>query len=91
MHLQQPKLVLLLKQDDSPVPCLHGPYCAKTCRTVNAREELVVTFSMMAFQWNNDDVSYASLLNTAARNASALEEAQIPRRKNTWRNIELVN
>ena len=90
-HVQQPKHLLFLKQDDSPVHCLHWPYCAKTGRTVNAREESVVIFSMMVFRWNNDDVSYASLLNTAARNASVLEEAQIPRRKNTGRNIELVN
>ena len=28
----------------------------KKCRTVNAIEELAVNFSIMAFQWNNDDV-----------------------------------
>ena len=46
---------------------------------------------MMGFQWNNDDVSYANLQNTAARNANVPEEAQIHRRINIGRNIELAN
>ena len=58
---------------------------------MSASEESVVTFSMMAFQWNKSDVSYANRPNMAARIANVLEEAQIPRKINTGRNIELAN
>ena len=58
---------------------------------MSASEELVVTFSMMAFQGNKSDVSYANPQNTAARIANVLEEAQIPRKINIWRNIEHAN
>ena len=46
---------------------------------------------MMAFQWNKSDVSYANRPNVAARIANAQEEAQIPRKINTGRNIEHAN
>ena len=90
-RLLQPIFLLLRMQHVSPVLRRHGPHYARICRTANASEVSVVIFNMMAFQWNNDDVSYASLPNTAARNANVLEEAQIPRRINTGMNIELAN
>ena len=46
---------------------------------------------MMAFQWNNDDVSYANRANVAARNANAPEEGQLPRKINRAGNSKLAN
>ena len=45
---------------------------------------------MLAFQLKRSDVSFASLLSTAARNVGVLEAAQIPRKINIGRTIELV-